>query len=355
MITEIRSWLTASAGIPGPKKRRKNLEIRPEFVNGKYTNAPPRLFTPRRNRWSLLGEMITSKRKRIPSPPPVQQKPAGDSLRGADDQLKLTWLGHSTTVISLDGYLILTDPIFSRRPSPFPFIGPKRFNRRPPLPLRELPFIDAVLVSHDHYDHLDRRSIIKLKHKTGMFHVPLGVGRHLLRWGVPREKIREYSWWDRWQGENGPEFIATPGQHFSGRFLHRNDTLWAGWAIRGTKHSIFFSGDGGYWPAFAEIGRRCGPFDVTLMECGQYNESWAQVHMMPEETVQAHIDVGGKILMPVHWGAFSISLHSWTEPVERLVAEAESQGVTVALPPLGGQFVFGQPLPEKRWWEHEQQ
>ena len=354
MITETRLWLTASADIPDLKKRRKDLEIKPEFVNGRFVNSPPRLFTRRRNRWSLLGEMMMNKKQRIPNPPPAQQQLQGECLRGAGESLRVTWLGHSSVAIEIDGQLVLVDPMFSRRASPLPFIGPKRFNRRPAVMPRELPFVHGVIISHDHYDHLDKWSVKQLKNKVGMFHVPLNVGRHLARWGVPREKIREYSWWDSWQGKAGPEFIAAPGQHFSGRGLYRNNTLWASWVIRGSRHRVFISGDGGYWPAFGEIGRRYGPFDVTLMECGQYNESWAHVHLMPEETVQAHIDVGGKILVPVHWGSFSISLHSWTEPVERLTAAAELRGVTVALPPIGGQFVFGQPLPQERWWENGQ-
>lgn len=266
------------------------------------------------------------------------------------DEIRLTWLGHSTCLIEIDGQTLLTDPMFSDRASPFTFIGPKRFATDRKFTVNDLPKIDAVLISHDHYDHLDRGTIMKLSSRVERFYVPLGVGAHLQRWGVDKTRIVELNWWEHRQ--QGPlTLVATPARHFSGRgLLDRNKTLWASWTILGTRQRAFFSGDSGYFDGFKEIGQRYGPFDVTMLESGAYNAAWADIHLKPEETVQAHLDLKGKALLPIHWAKFNLALHPWTEPIERLLREAQNQDATT-LTPLQGQPVYpGRLVEQNSWW-----
>ncbi len=213
-----------------------------------------------------------------------------------------------------------------------------------------LPSIDAILISHDHYDHLDYGSIRQLKDKTKYFFVPLGVGAHLQHWGVEASKITELDWWQS-ADIDGMTFTATPARHFSGRGLtDRDKTLWASWVIKGQDNNIYFSGDSGYRTHFKQIGEQYGPFDFTMIECGQYNEKWEAIHMMPEQSLQAHIDLQGKMMMPIHWGAFNLAVHPWKEPVERLL-KAKKEDMMIATPVIGESFVLSQALPDARWWE----
>ena len=264
------------------------------------------------------------------------------------DQLNATWLGHSTLMINIDGYRVLTDPVFEKRVS---MVGPTRFNGEVPLDIQQIPSVDAVIISHDHYDHLNKFSVQQLKTRTDRFIVPRGVGARLVKWGIPRNKIVELDWWEEYRFDHKLRIAATPAQHFSGRGLtDRNATLWASWVIATPRHKIFFSGDSGYFDGFVQIGRIYGPFDMTFIECGAYNTSWSQVHMFPEQTVQAHLDLGGQVLHPIHWGTFNLALHPWYEPMERLTAAAESAGVTTATPAVGGTTVYGQRIPTRKWW-----
>lgn len=316
--------------------------------NRSNNTAQPRLTG--KSRRSLLWEMLVNKNKRLPATPPVQHKLSRNCFANTGNHLRVTWLGHSSTIIEIDGTIILTDPMFSRRASPLPFLGPRRFNPNPPLTIDDLPPIDAVLVSHDHYDHLDKASIRAIHSRVKYFLVPRGVDRHLRSWGVPATKIVSHQWWEK--SVIGPVvFVAAPARHFSGRGLKRNQTLWASWVIIGREQRVYFSGDGGYWDGFSTIGAKYGPFAVTLLECGQYNEHWANIHMMPEQTIQAHLDLEGDVLLPIHWGAFSISLHSWDEPVRRALAAAKPHNIQVATPRLGGQLVYGKTIPTCRWWD----
>lgn len=264
---------------------------------------------------------------------------------------KVTWFGHSALLLQIDGKVLLLDPMFGRAPSPFPRFGGKRYSGRLPFEIEELPMIDAILLSHDHYDHLDFGSIKMLKDKVGHFFVPLGVGSHLERWGVDPVKITEHDWWNESEFD-GLTFACTPARHFSGRGLRDRDrTLWCSWVIAGERTKVYFSGDSGYGPHFAEIGEKYGPFDMTFMECGQYDERWSAIHMMPEETVQAHVDVKGNVMIPIHWAAFTLSLHDWTDPVERAVKAAKERGVEVATPKIGETVKVGAgEYPTVAWW-----
>lgn len=293
---------------------------------------------------------------RVPESPLLTESVSPAQLTGlAADRVRVTWLGHSTVLIQIDGKLLLTDPVFSERSSPISFVGPKRFFEKNPIEISDLPALDAVVISHDHFDHLDHQAIALLKDKTERFFAPLGVGAHLEHWGVPADKIIELDWWEAAQYA-GLKLTATPARHFSGRAgADTNRTLWAAWAIEADDRRVFFGGDSGYFDGFAEIGRRLGPFDLTLLECGAYSPYWPLVHMMPEQTAQAHLDLGGRVLMPIHWGKYNLSLHAWTEPVERLVRQAEKLDVELATPGLGGSFELGQALPQSAWWKGEAQ
>ncbi|APG27616.1 hypothetical protein A7E78_07050 [Syntrophotalea acetylenivorans] len=320
-----------------------------QFKDGKFFNTiETRVSTASGNRLGSLLEFFTDQQKREPEAVLPSIPVAVESI-GATNGLRLTWLGHSTCLIEMDGQVILTDPTFSDRASPFTFLGPKRFGTALPLQLKDVPKVDIVLISHDHYDHLDYRSIKALIDKTSLFCVPLGVGGHLEYWGVPRNKIVEMDWWQE-QSNKGIKLVATPARHFSGRWLVRDKTLWSSWVIQGQKHRIFFGGDSGYFDGFRSIGDKYGPFDLTLLESGAYNEAWSEIHMMPEETVQAHIDLKGKVLLPIHWGQFNLSLHNWTEPIERLLAEANRRDVSVATPLMGQPVEDPLGIPYAAWW-----
>lgn len=261
-------------------------------------------------------------------------------------------LGHSTILVKLGEDFVLTDPVFSERASPLQWVGPKRFHPAP-IGIDDLPHLTAVVISHDHYDHLDRDSIRQLAGRTDYFVVPLGVGAHLSAWGIEDAAIIELDWWEELDLE-GLELIATPAQHFSGRgLLDRNSTLWAGWVIRGGGANLFFTGDTGYFEGFAEIGERYGPFDITLIENGAYNNAWRAVHMLPEESIQAHLDLGGRAMLPIHNSTFDLSLHAWYEPLEKTSALAAQRGVELLTPVIGAPVYILDPHPTFAWWRED--
>jgi L-ascorbate metabolism protein UlaG (beta-lactamase superfamily) len=280
--------------------------------------------------------------------PTQRLDPAG--LRGAPASgLRVTWLGHSTNLIELDGTRILTDPSWSERSSPIAWLGPKRWFP-PPIALGQLPRIDAVVISHDHYDHLDHRTIKAMSDWSSLFIVPLGVGAHLAYWGVPESRIVELDWWEKKQ-VGALSIVCTPARHASGRSLwDRDQTLWAGYALVGPKHRVFFSGDTGLFPGLREIGSRFGPFDATLIEVGQYHGAWPDWHIGPEQAVRAHQWLRGRVLLPVHWGKLQLAYHGWTEPIERVLTAARAAQVRV-IAPMPGQSVEPSQQPALApWW-----
>lgn len=291
------------------------------------------------------------------SPPagknPTKPLPTGwdNGNRSDIDSLAyITWFGHSAVMLEIEGKTILIDPMLGEASSPVSFMT-KRFGYKEPINIDELTEIDAIIISHDHYDHLDHSSILKLKDKTKRFFTPLGVGSHLKHWGVKAESITELDWWQNAEFE-GLEILATPSRHFSGRAINdRNKTQWASWIVNGSKQKIYFSGDGGYGPHFKEIGEKYGPFDFAMMENGQYNEQWAAIHMMPEESVQAGIDVKGKVLMPIHWGAFDLAPHLWQDPIIRFTKTAKEKNQQYVTPVIGERFEIGNDMPQQAWWQ----
>ncbi len=261
--------------------------------------------------------------------------------------LRITWLGHSTTLIEIDGARVLSDPQFSEKASPTTLVGPTRFDP-PPMSLEDLPAIDAVIVSHDHYDHLDMASVTWLHaHSQALFFVPLGIGAHLERWGVETARIRELDWDESFavgpasvvDGADQPApltIISTPSRHFSGRTgLDANRTLWTSWVLKGPQHRVYFSGDTGLTPQFQTIGATHGPFDVAMLEIGQWDEAWGDIHLGPRGALEAFRMLDAKRLFPIHWGAFNLALHDWNEPIETLVTSADAAGVDVVTPTLG--------------------
>lgn len=248
--------------------------------------------------------------------------------------LRITWLGHSTTLIELDGEVFLTDPIWSERASPSTLVGPKRYHP-PPMPLDALPKLSAVLISHDHYDHLDHRTIESLAATGVTFYVPLGVGAHLEAWGVDPSKIVELAWWDE-VTVGSVRVVSTPAHHFSGRTLFDRDrTLWTSFSLIGPRHRVFFSGDTGLTNLFQAVGQRLGPFDVAMLEVGQYHPAWGDIHLGPEGALEAHAMLGAKKLFPIHWGTFVLGLHAWSEPAEELLKEGARRNVSVVSPFIG--------------------
>jgi L-ascorbate metabolism protein UlaG (beta-lactamase superfamily) len=254
-------------------------------------------------------------------------------------------------LVEIDGRRILTDPVWSERCSPSTLVGPKRFHA-PPIALDDLPPIDAVVISHDHYDHLDMPVIRTLAARGTHFAVPLGIGAHLQRWGVPAAQIAELDW-NESADIAGLRITATPARHYSGRNpLHANETLWASWVVKGPAHAIFFSGDTGYSDGFKTIGAQHGPFDLTLIKIGAYDKTWAGIHLNPEEAIQVHVDLRGKMMLPVHWATFNLGFHSWREPADRAVAAATKAGITLVVPKPGQPIEPGGTLPPQQpWWQ----
>lgn len=282
-------------------------------------------------------------------PIPVQKV---DSTEIADynGKTRLIWFGHSAFLLQMNAKTILIDPMFGDVPAPHPWLGNKRFSTELPIEVEKIPLIDAVIFSHDHYDHLDYGSVLKLKDKVKIFYVPLGVGVHLEKWGVSANKIVEMDWWEETSLDD-LSIKCTPAQHFSGRGMtNRGSTLWASWIIQSNSQNIFFSGDSGYGSHFKEIGEKFGPFDFAMIECGQYNEMWKEIHMMPEETAQAAVDLNTEEMMPIHWGAFKLALHPWTEPVKRLSIKAAELNVKVATPKIGEEYIIGENNQTTEWW-----
>lgn len=269
------------------------------------------------------------------------------------EHLHLVKLGHSSILLKVYGEYWLIDPVFSERASPFQWLGPKRFHQ-PPISLQALPPIDRVLISHNHYDHLDKHAIQQLLNEKIRFYVPLGVEGDLIKWGVNQRQIENFDWWQELQLDQA--IIAfTPTQHFSGRGLSdSNKTLWGAWVIKTASDSLFFSGDSGYFEGFKQIGKRYGPFDLTMIETGAYDKDWADIHMTPEESVQAHLDLQGKTMMPIHNGTFDLAFHAWYEPLNRVQLAAEKQGVQLSTPIIGQIFTAqSQPI-NHSWWQETQ-
>ena len=350
LLVTVALIATAVAWRPMGKRatgeRRGRMEASAQWQSGHFENPQPLV--------NDIAGGLTAIRAASPFGTPSSPLPvtAIDPRRFAQPPatgLRITWMGHSTTLVEIDGVRLLLDPVWSTRPTPLPGVGPARWYP-PVIALESLPRIDAVLISHDHYDHLDLPTVTALARTGTRFVTPLGVGAHLEYWGVAREQIVELDWWDSTRVA-GLRVVSTPARHASGRMLFDKDaTLWTGFAILGDVHRVYYSGDTGLFPAMRDIGARLGPFDCTLIEVGQYHRRWPDWHIGPEQAVQAHALVRGRVMLPVHWGLFRIAYHGWTEPVERVIAAAALSGATVATPRPGESVEPTRPLATTRWW-----
>ncbi|MFG2120047.1 MBL fold metallo-hydrolase [Streptomyces sp. NPDC048710] len=284
---------------------------------------------------------------------PVHATTLADLAKPPVTGLRVTWMGHSSVLVEIDGHRVLFDPVWGERCSPFPFVGPKRLHPVP-LPLAALGPVDVVVISHDHYDHLDMPTIKALAGTDTVFAVPLGVGAHLEHWGVSADRLRELDWHEATK-IGGLTLTATPARHFCGRGLRNTQhTLWASWTVAGEEHRVYHSGDTGYFEGFKDIGDAHGPFDATMIQIGAYSEFWPDIHMTPEEGLRAHLDLQGGaphgVLLPIHWGTFNLAPHPWAEPGEWTKEVAEEVGQAVALPRPGEPFEPAGKLPAEPWW-----
>lgn len=340
------------------KERQSVYEQTTHYKDGKFINLNTNTAMPQNQ---SLGSMLKIAKKfffeKVKNGRPSRDISVIklDSTEVADyvkKEARLVWYGHSAFLLQIDGKNILLDPMFGQVAAPLSWMGEKRFNKELPLEIKKLPQIDAIIFSHDHYDHLDYESVMGLKNKTKHFFVPLGVGVHLESWGISKSDITELDWWQETHYKD-LTFVCTPAQHFSGRkFTNGQSTLWSSWVIKSNQERIFFSGDGGYNVHFKNIGEKYGPFDIALMECGQYNKMWADIHMMPEETAQAGIDVKAKKLMPIHWAGFKLALHSWTDPIVRVSAKAKELGLPLITPDIGEEVIISDSIIEyDAWWK----
>lgn len=345
-------WGYEPGGHPSPEERQKWASLS-NFRGNKFQNElPTPMNIPFRNKWNLFTELLKDTKLRSPGTQlPVVPLRFEDHEPGAT---LVTWFGHSAILLEIDGLTLLIDPMLGERPSPIPYTAKSRFCKDLPAQICDLPNVDAIILTHDHYDHLDYGSILQLHERTDRFLTPLGVGAHLRRWGVDPGKIEEYNWWE--EARLGSlQLTCVPARHFSGRgFFDRFHTLWCGWVIRGQEDNIYFSGDSGYGPHFKTIGDRLGPFDFAMLECGQYHEDWKNIHMLPEETAQAAEDLRAKWALPVHWGAFVLALHPWNEPVERFQQAARDFEFSVITPRIGETVDVKDPQTEvEDWWREE--
>ena len=321
----------------------------PQNADGRFRNLTPKpAASPEPDGKTMWDFFFNKPADTVPAGPIPVHKLTRAELDAASDR-SLYRLGHSTILMKLRGQWWITDPVFAERASPVQFAGPKRFHP-PPIALDELPPIRGVLISHDHYDHLDRAAIKALAGKADYFLTPLGVGDRLADWGVPAEKVKQFDWWNGFSID-GLKFVLTPTQHFSGRGLRDgNRTLWGSWVIIDGDKRVYFSGDSGYFDGFKRIGEQYGPFDLTLMETGAYNVEWPHVHMQPEETLQAHIDLKGRWLFPIHNGTFDLAMHAWDDPFEQVLKLGTARGIRISTPMMGERIDINAPHEGERWW-----
>lgn len=329
------------------KSDRENYESRSSnYKDGKFYND---------GKFSVMGSFIDPYKDRVGSSDVVPQDAVSvenyEFIENDNSDVLFTWFGHSTVLIQMHGMNILIDPIFSNRASPVSFVGPKRFSDLSG-DVSDLPYIDVVLLTHDHYDHVDYNTIKELDEKTNMFLVPLGIDKDLIKFGIDKNKVNNMSWWEELE-LNGLSFVCTPARHFSGRFvIDSNDTLWSSWLIKDENYTIFDSGDSGYGDHFKEINARYGNVDFALLDSGQYSESWHDVHMFPEEAVQAAVDLNANISMPIHWGAFALSNHPWDDPAKRFVRQASELGINYMVSRIGKTVSINDYLDnQETWWE----
>lgn len=320
-------------------------------IGKKYQNPVPSKVATDSNMLQVLWKYMTNKAETVPK---KQLGPFSTDVSvyatAPASGLRVTWIGHSSLLIEVDGLRILTDPVWSERASFLSFMGPKRFFSAP-LALNNLPPLDAIIISHDHYDHLDKEVIKQLAAFRVPIYCSLGVGFYLEKWGIQKSRITEMNWMDTVSITSNCQLTALPVRHFSGRGLfNRFETLWSSFVIKSAAHNIYFGADSGWFDGFYDIGKAYGPFDLTMLEIGAYNQAWADIHMGPENAAKAHLALKGKLLMPIHWGTFNLSLHAWNEPVERILKYAAEMNIKLFLPQPGEPTEVTGDAYNSNWW-----
>jgi L-ascorbate metabolism protein UlaG (beta-lactamase superfamily) len=345
-------------GLAGARLER--IRRSPNYRGDRFENLVPTGVTVK---GTSLFKMLREFRNRPADTVPAVRVPSiKTELRALPDEgVWVVWFGHSSYLLKVEGLTILVDPVFSGNAAPVSFFA-KAFPGTEVYGVEEMPEVDVLLLTHDHYDHLDYATVKRLAPGVRWVCTSLGVGAHLESWGVAAEKIVELDWWESWcfaaeevrgidAGVGALTLTAAPARHFSGRGFKRGGTLWSSFVLKGRGHSLHLGGDSGYERHFREIGERYGPFELAILECGQYGKNWPYIHMMPEQTVQAALELRAAALMPVHWGKFTLALHPWNEPVRRLMAAAAEKGLRVATPLIGEVVKVGGPYPDVGWWE----
>ncbi len=336
------------------KEREARIQASPQSQKGKFVNpngVSTKLFS--QDSWEVMKDYILV--KRIDPKPlialPIHRLHSEAWENHQAGQFAFSWIGHSSILILMENQRILVDPVLEQRASPFSWIGPRRFHPSP-LTAEELPGVEVVLITHDHYDHLEKSTLVTINEKVERFIVPLGIGTLLEDWGINPSKITELDWWETYSF-GSLKFHATPAVHYASRGLFdANQRLWCSWSIVGKEKRIFISGDSGYFDGFKNIGKRLGPFDVTFLKIGAYSDkgTWRALHMTPEEAVQQHLDLRGNFLVPLHWATFDMALHPWYEPIERLVNFSKQESVTLITPEVGEKTdLLGKPNTD-HWW-----
>lgn len=334
-------------------KEHKELYMRsPNWSDGTFKNLEE---TPSAVDWKKIPGMICKQikghRHGYPKSPLPFQSFDTDNFLARSEETKMIWYGHSVVLLRMNGKNILIDPMLGEDASPIAPKKTRRFSENTLSICEQLPDIDLMVLTHDHYDHLDHASISRLKVKTSRYYVAMGLQRHLVSWGVEPESVQEFDWWDESIFED-INITFTPTRHFSGRGITSiAKCLWGGWAFKTATENIWFSGDGGYGSHFKTIGDKLGPFDFAFMECGQYGEDWALIHLFPEESVRAAKEAGAKAVMPVHWGGFNLSYqHAWYEPVENFINHCEKENLNYLVPPIGEIFNYKMDI-QLPWWK----
>jgi L-ascorbate metabolism protein UlaG (beta-lactamase superfamily) len=332
--------------------RLERMQSSPLWSGDRFRNVHPIIPNLRDPNVQMptLRDFLCGGERRVPRGPLPSRDPSDAWKKQPESGLRATWLGHSTVLLEIDGVRVLTDPVWGARASPSQLAGPKRF-QPVPVALRAMPPIDVIVISHDHYDHLDYPTIRELAKGATPFVTSLGVGAHLEAWGVHPERIVELDWWETHKLPNtGLTITAAPSQHFSGRSLKdRNATLWSSLVIRSDRHAVFFSGDTGLTLEYESIRERLGPFDLVMLEVGAFHPAWGDIHLGPENALKAHAMLGG-VFMPVHWGTFSLAMHAWDQPAEKLLELAPKNSANLLMPQLGEPVEPAHFKDPKPWW-----
>ncbi|RZM22518.1 MAG: MBL fold metallo-hydrolase [Pedobacter sp.] len=348
ILAIITVWVLNSVPLGRHPKGERLARIQklPNYKNGELQNLSPTPTLPEGvSYWNVIVGMLKGNKESRPTRPIPTVRPDFSSTQN----VKIIWFGHSSYLIQADGMNILVDPVLSTRTSPISFIGAKSFEGTDFIKAEELPPLDVILITHDHYDHLDYQTILQLKDKTKKFVTSLGVGAHLEHWGVAPDKIVELAWQEE-ASYQSLKFTAMPARHFSGRGFKRNQTVWSAFVLQTANKKLYLGGDSGYDKHFKIAGDQHGPFDIALLECGQYNDYWPLIHMSPEQTVQAATELQAKVLLPVHWGKFVLAWHDWDDPIKRVVKEARRLDFKITTPIMGESVILDKYYPQKDWW-----